>query len=197
MSLFGRGRDTRLRKDRTGANPLTVGLVVLAVVAIGVFFGFTKHIPFTHGYQVKAVFETANSLRPNSPVRIAGVNVGKVKKIQRYDGSDAAVVTMEITKQGLPIHKDATMTVRPRIFLEGNFFVDLSPGTPGTPTISSGDTIGMTQTSASSSATASQVWRSRATPSSPMISPAIWKPVTWSRPSGAVMQFLKNPVRIA
>ena len=37
---------------------------------------------------------------------------------------------MEITDKGLPIHKDATLKIRPRIFLEGNFFVDLSPGTP-------------------------------------------------------------------
>jgi phospholipid/cholesterol/gamma-HCH transport system substrate-binding protein len=151
MALLRRGgsQGPRIpRKERTGARPLTVGSIVLIVALIIGYLGFTKHIPFTHGYQVKAVFETANSLRLNSPVRIAGVNVGKVKKIQRYDGSDAAVVTMEITKQGLPIHKDATLKVRPRIFLEGNFFVDLSPGTPGTPTISSGDTIGMTQTSA-------------------------------------------------
>ena len=42
---------------------------------------------------------------------------------------------------GLPIHKDATLKIRPRIFLEGNFFVDLQPGTPSAPTIDDGDTI--------------------------------------------------------
>ena len=35
--------------------------------------------PVHEGFRVQAVFESANSLRPNSPVRIAGVNVGKVK----------------------------------------------------------------------------------------------------------------------
>ncbi|TMM01689.1 MAG: MCE family protein, partial [Actinobacteria bacterium] len=151
MALFRR-RDPNApripRKDRRGASPVTVGLVLLGVLVVVTYLGFTKHIPFTHGFQVKAVFNTANSLRPNSPVRIAGVNVGKVKKIERYGDSDASVVTMEVTDAGLPIHKDATMKVRPRIFLEGNFFVDLQPGTPSTPTISSGDTIPMTQTSA-------------------------------------------------
>ncbi len=137
-----------LRKDRTGANPVTVGALVLLVVAIGTYFGFSKHVPFTHGFRVQAVFENANSIRPNSPVRIAGVNVGKVKKIERQDGSNAAIVTMEIQDKGLPIHKDATLKVRPRIFLEGNFFVDLKPGTPQAPTIGDNDTIPMTQTSA-------------------------------------------------
>ena len=46
---------------------------------VAVFLGFTKDIPFTHGFRVNAMFESANSLRVNSPVRIAGVEVGKVK----------------------------------------------------------------------------------------------------------------------
>ena len=95
------------------------------------YFGFTKDIPFTRGYQVQAVFDSANSIRPNSPVRIAGVNVGKVAKVEAHEGTDAALVTMEISKQGLPLHADATAKIRPRIFLEGNFFVDLKPGSPG------------------------------------------------------------------
>ena len=129
MSLFRR-QDTRLRKERTGANPFSVGIVVAGLIAIGTFFGFTKHIPFTHGYQLKAVFPSANSIRANSPVRIAGVNVGKVKAIERQPGTNAALVTMEIQDKGLPIHKDATLKIRPRIFLEGNFFVEIQPGTP-------------------------------------------------------------------
>jgi phospholipid/cholesterol/gamma-HCH transport system substrate-binding protein len=134
------------RKDRMGANPLTVGLATLFVLAVGVYFGFAKDIPFTHDFRVKAVFESANSIRQNSPVRIAGVNVGKVVKVEGKPGTDAAVVTMEIKKKGLPIHKDATIKIRPRIFLEGNFFVDVKPGTPSAPTISDGDTIPITQT---------------------------------------------------
>jgi virulence factor Mce-like protein len=139
-----------LRKDRTGANPVTVGLLVLLAFALISYFGFAKHVPFTHGFRVKAVFANSNNIRPNSPVRIAGVNIGKVTKVQPYKGGDgnATLLTMEINKDGLPIHKDATMKVRPRIFLEGNEFVDLQPGTPSAPTISDGDTIPMTQTAA-------------------------------------------------
>ncbi|MFL5843945.1 MAG: MlaD family protein [Solirubrobacteraceae bacterium] len=147
MSLFRRGPDTRLRKERTGANPFTVGFVVLILVGIGTYFGFTKDVPFTSGYQLEAVFKSANSIRNGSPVRIAGVNVGKVQSVKRDPDSDAAIVTIEIQKKGLPIHKDATLKIRPRIFLEGNFFVEVSPGTPSAPTLDSGDTIPMTQTS--------------------------------------------------
>ncbi len=55
---------------------------------------------------------------------------------------------MALNGDGLPVHRDAQVKIRPRIFLEGNFFVDLQPGTPSTPTIGSGDTISMAQTSA-------------------------------------------------
>ena len=37
---------------------------------------------------------------------------------------------MEIKDKGLPIHEDAELKIRPRIFLEGNFFVDIEPGSP-------------------------------------------------------------------
>jgi phospholipid/cholesterol/gamma-HCH transport system substrate-binding protein len=124
-----------------------VGLMaVIACVLIG-YFGFTKDIPFTHGFRVNAQFESANSIRPNSPVRIAGVEVGKVKAVQPMKGSDAALLVLELKKSALPLHEDATAKIRPRIFLEGNFFVDLKPGTPGTRVLKSGDTIKISQTS--------------------------------------------------
>jgi phospholipid/cholesterol/gamma-HCH transport system substrate-binding protein len=55
---------------------------------------------------------------------------------------------MEIRKKGLPIHKDAQLKVRQRIFLEGNFFVDIQPGSPTAPTLKSGSVIPATQTAA-------------------------------------------------
>src|SRR3954453_2542485 len=135
------------RKDRKGASPFAVGAIVLVILVIITYFGFTKHVPFTHGYRLNAVFTTSNNLKPGSPVRIAGVNVGKVKKISRYKDSDYSVVQMEIQDPGLPIHKDATAKIRPRIFLEGNFFVDLQPGTPHAPPSDDADPLPVGQTS--------------------------------------------------
>ena len=152
MALFRRRRgpidpaDRVPRKDRQGMSAVKVGLIAAVIVAIGVYFGFAKDIPFTEGYRLRAVFETSNQIRLNSPVRIAGVNVGKVKSIERQEDTGAAIVVMEIQDKGLPIHKDAEVKIRPRIFLEGNFFVDLKPGTPAAPTLDDGDTLPITQT---------------------------------------------------
>ncbi|HEU5142664.1 MAG TPA: MlaD family protein, partial [Solirubrobacterales bacterium] len=85
-----------------------------------------------------------------SPVRIAGVEVGQVKKVEEYsDDSDLTVVTMEIKDDGLPIHENAELKIRPRIFLEGNFFIDLDPGSPSAAEMDSGDTIPVSRTSIS------------------------------------------------
>ena len=72
------------------------------------------------------------------------MDVGQVTSIRRV--GYAGVVTMEIDNEGLPIHDDATMKIRPRIFLEGNWFVELQPGSPSAPTFSSGGTIPVTHT---------------------------------------------------
>jgi phospholipid/cholesterol/gamma-HCH transport system substrate-binding protein len=125
-------------------NPIRFAIVFILVVVIAVYFGFTKRIPFKHGYQLHAVFSSAQNIHPKSPVRIAGVDVGKVSSISR-EGRDG-LVTMEIETKGLPIHSDATLKIRPRIFLEGNWFVELQPGSPSASTLSSGATVPITQT---------------------------------------------------
>jgi phospholipid/cholesterol/gamma-HCH transport system substrate-binding protein len=134
---------------RRGLPPFAVGLGVLVVLAIGIYLGFTKEIPFRHHYTIEAVFPSANNIRVDSPVRVAGVNVGKVTRIAHVeDGRQAALVTMRIDRKGLPLHRDARMKIRPRIFLEGNFFVDVSPGSPSAPALHDGDRIPINQTSA-------------------------------------------------
>ncbi|MGH8572706.1 MAG: MlaD family protein [Gammaproteobacteria bacterium] len=92
----------------------------------------------------------AQNLKSGAPVRIAGVDVGKVTEVEAAeDGQAAARVTMELRDDALPIHQDATLDIRSRILLEGNFFVDLRPGSPSTEHYDSGDTIPVTRTTAS------------------------------------------------
>jgi phospholipid/cholesterol/gamma-HCH transport system substrate-binding protein len=132
---------------RKGRSHTTTGIVALIVVVVGVYLGFTKSIPFLPHYEVKAAFTSANDLKPGSPVRIAGVEVGKVMSVQPlHEGGEGALVTMRINKNGRPVHSDATAKIRPRIFLEGNFFVDLTAGSPSAPEMHDGDTIPVNQT---------------------------------------------------
>lgn len=135
-----------LRKDRTGANPVTVGIVTLLVILVACWFAFRKDNPLSTPFKLQAVFQTSNGVRQNMPVRIAGVDVGKVKSVEAQEGTQASVIVMEVDPRGLPIHKDAELKIRPRIFLEGNYFIELKPGTPSQPTLETGDTVPVTQT---------------------------------------------------
>ncbi len=134
-----------------GMSPFRAGLVAVIILSLLTIFAFTKWNPFANPYELTATFQDAYNLKPNSPVRTAGVQIGVVKKVEAVDGdSGAAQVTMEIKDTGLPIHEDARLKVRPRVFLEGNFFVDLAPGSPTSPERDSGsdNPIPATQTAA-------------------------------------------------
>jgi len=127
-------------------SPLRAGLLTLLLAGVLTYFGFTKAVPFQHHFEIQAVVKSSNLLRPHSPVRIAGVNVGEVVRSGRYKHTDLSVLTLRITDKGQPIHRDATLKVRPRLFLEGNFYVDLKPGTPGAGTLDDRGLIPVTQT---------------------------------------------------
>jgi phospholipid/cholesterol/gamma-HCH transport system substrate-binding protein len=130
-----------------GLHPFKAGLVALIVISFVTYFAFSKQNPFSEPFELNAIFDSANRVQERSPVRIAGVNVGKVVGLEPLSNGKSRV-TMEIDDTGLPIHRDAELKVRSRIFLEGNYFVELRPGTPETETLESGDTVPANQTAA-------------------------------------------------
>jgi virulence factor Mce-like protein len=139
--------EIRRQKPRVSNGQAAIaGIVVIAFVCYLVFGG---GLPFTgSGFELKAAFTSNTDLHIPSPVRIAGVQVGEVTGVQRIKGSpNAGIVVMQIDRSGLPIHADATAAIRSRIFLEGNFYVDLHPGTPESRILHSGATLPAANTS--------------------------------------------------
>jgi phospholipid/cholesterol/gamma-HCH transport system substrate-binding protein len=144
----------RKGRRRGGISTFTAGLIGIVVLIVFSYLAYTKFAnPFASKFTVHAVFSSANGLRPESLVRIAGVNVGAVEDVKPVAGCkhstdkacQEADVTMTINPEGLPLHSDATFAIRPRIFLEGNFFVDISPGSPSAPTVKNGYTFPINQ----------------------------------------------------
>ena len=144
-------RDIRAAESKKGLirwrpSNTAIAIIFLLIFTVGPYLAFTKHIPFTgYGYQLSAAFSNSANISKNSPVRIAGVDVGKVIKTEA-DG-DATKVTFTVSGSGRPIHKDAYAVIKPRIFLEGNFFIELDPGSPSAPEMDSGATIPVSRTS--------------------------------------------------
>lgn len=160
---------TRGKQDKKRVPNWLVGLGLVIVTTIALLYAFTKSVPWADPYEVRAVFSSAQSIRPSSPVRIAGVTVGKVSKVEHLTsaesedltaqagapstvpedetpGEQAAVVTMELKEDALPLHSDSTFKIRPRLFLEGNYFVDVAPGSPNADEVGEGHTFPVNQT---------------------------------------------------
>jgi phospholipid/cholesterol/gamma-HCH transport system substrate-binding protein len=129
--------------------PLQAGLIGLILILIVAFLAFSKDIPFTKPFEVSAVFDEAPPIQKGTAVRIAGVEVGKVSGLSSAGGDSHAVkVSIKLMDEGLPLHEDAVFKARPRIFLEGNLFIDVNPGSPHAEEVDDGHTFPASQTAA-------------------------------------------------
>ncbi len=138
-----------MRRHQPRVSSLQAAIAAIVLIAAVCYLVFGGSVPFaSRPFALNAVFTSNTEIHIPSPVRIAGVDVGEVTGVKRLaNGSDAGVVTMEIDADGLPIHADATAEIRERILLEGNVYVDLQPGSPSSPILSSGATLPAANTS--------------------------------------------------
>jgi virulence factor Mce-like protein len=88
-----------------------------------------------HGYQFETSFAEATQLAQEADVRISGVNVGRVKKIDLGDGRTDA--TIELKDEYAPIPQDSRAILRQKTLL-GETYVELTPGTKTAPKIPEG-----------------------------------------------------------
>lgn len=120
---------------------MKVGLFAAAIVVILVWATLRvsdKTTVHGGGYTIKAAFDNATGLKLKAPVELAGVQVGVIKSIE-LEGSRQAIVTIALGK-GVKLPGDSRAVLRTRGFL-GETYVELIPGTPDIPALSSGDEI--------------------------------------------------------
>jgi phospholipid/cholesterol/gamma-HCH transport system substrate-binding protein len=79
-------RESKPFRDR---NPVTIGAISLTVIAALVFLAFNaQSLPLIGGGTVyRAQFSEAAGLKPDDPVRVAGVKVGQVESLALEDGA--------------------------------------------------------------------------------------------------------------
>jgi virulence factor Mce-like protein len=126
--------DTPHYSARAGA--ITVGLIALVLVMC-----VTHWVPLIGGdggRLVRAEFTAANQVNKLTPVRVAGVEVGKVESVKAGSSPGTATVAMRISNADVDIKRDARAEVRWRTVLGGNMFIDLQPGSPSAPTLGDG-----------------------------------------------------------
>jgi len=123
--LNGAGREKRLTRFKTETY---VGLFVLAGFLIFIWGTMQiTNIGDDGGYELYAVFDNAAGLDVNGPVRMVGVNIGRVKGIDITERKARVILYID---KGRQIDREAIVTVRSQGIL-GDKYVGISPGTSG------------------------------------------------------------------
>lgn len=127
--------------------PIRNGLIFMAVLVLILYCGYTRSIPFVgqSGDEVKAQFASATNLHTGNLVRVQGVDVGKVTKIERDPSGKGALVTMRVKQKGFKLHQDAHAGLYWRTLLARNMYIQLTPGSNDVPDLG-GKTIPMRNT---------------------------------------------------
>jgi phospholipid/cholesterol/gamma-HCH transport system substrate-binding protein len=122
---------------------LKVGILIsltLIILLFTVFFsgGIEKFL--SPKIEIKAEIKNVKGLRVGSPVWLSGIEIGSVKKIELHP-EYGTVVSMSVEKKSAPfIKKDSTAMVQ-TIGLLGDKYIEISPGSPNSSSVSSGDII--------------------------------------------------------
>lgn len=105
---------------------ILVGAAVLLGLALLFAFSAGSDGSRLGSYRIVANFTTAEGIFVDSPVRLAGVQIGRVSKMDYDSGRQAAVVTMEIAPSvELPLDSIAIITSEGMI---GGRFIRIEPG---------------------------------------------------------------------
>lgn len=109
------------------------GIIVLVILFAVLYFAYSSgNIPFLPkgGTVVTADFANAANVTPGkTPVRVAGVDVGKVEKVERLPNGRGVRIKMRIEDgKGVHLRKDATAHIYWRTLLGFAFYVQLDEG---------------------------------------------------------------------
>ncbi|HEU5105523.1 MAG TPA: MlaD family protein [Solirubrobacterales bacterium] len=128
--------------------PSTTQLLVITGFALSCF-GILLFLWVTFGgptpfraktYEVKIPFTEATQLAEQSDVRISGVNVGKVQKIELAPNGKQALATTAIDAQYAPLPESTRAILRTKTLL-GETYIELTPGSREGPELEDGGTL--------------------------------------------------------
>lgn len=120
---------------------IAVGFTVSCfALALFMWVAFGGPIPLgSQGYRVTVPFDEATQLATEADVRISGVAVGKVKRVE-LGAEGLAEATLEIDSSYAPIPQDTRATLRAKTLL-GETYVELTPGSDDAGAVAEGGSL--------------------------------------------------------
>ena len=122
-----------------------LAMVIFAMSCIGLmlflWLAFGGPVPLkAEGYRVKVNFPEATTLAQEADVRMAGVNIGRVKTKELDKGGVRTTVELEIDERFAPLPEDTQAILRQKTLL-GETYVELSQGSKDAPMLDDGGTL--------------------------------------------------------
>ena len=106
---------------------ISIAFMLLFIIV----FSIGDVVFFEKGYRIKATFGFANGIAESAPVRLAGVHIGDIDKIDIFYDEEAqktkVVLNAKITKK-VKIEKDAMARIN-TLGLLGEKYLEITPGT--------------------------------------------------------------------
>lgn len=113
-------------------NELRTGLVVAAAVVVAAIFWF-KTASFTgKPYRLKTQFNYAEGIKPDSIVKLSGIEIGRVENIKFLYSPDTKVELTLLVNRKAKIHEDSVAFISAS-GLVGDAYMGLTPGSPDKP----------------------------------------------------------------
>lgn len=121
-------------------------LSILLVTAFAYYLGILN--PFSNAYTLNVMYNYAGGLEEGSPVRVMGIKVGKVQKIEFAPNQKTAQGEEVKLKVSIQVEKKAWESVRKdsKYFINlagviGEKFLEISPGSLTEPLLNDGDFV--------------------------------------------------------
>lgn len=117
---------------------ITVGMLIFFIIVFSI--GDVNLI--RKGYHLEIVFNFANGVTASAPVRLAGVNIGQIEKVELfYDGGEERTkvrVTARISDANIKIERDAKAVIN-TLGLLGEKYMEIFPGVKRDDLLKDGD----------------------------------------------------------
>ncbi len=121
---------TRARRMAYGLPLLGAAMITVLVAIVVIAFGANSGLPLASTYDVTAQLPTAQRLVANDAVRIGGIRVGRVGRVEVLTRADGPVarIGLSLDDDAGPLPVDTRVRVRQASVL-GASYVELKPGT--------------------------------------------------------------------
>lgn len=121
-------------------NELKTGLVVAAAIAVALIF-WVKTATFTgKPYRIKTQFNYAEGIKPDSIVKLAGIEIGRVENIRFLYNPETKVELTLLLNRKAKIHEDSIAFISTSGMV-GDAFLGVTPGSTDKPFVKDGAMI--------------------------------------------------------